>query len=421
MTAYDVRTRSPDEALERRLAVTLVEFNPSGGLFQFAVQLGEALARRGHRVELLTGPRPELASRVPGFTVVPALPTWHASDGAADPAAWRRVRRVWRAARYHAAWGVLLLHAARRRPDVLQLAGSRFPTDGLLTAVLTAVLARTSRRAGRRSALLTVAHAPQPFNEQRATGEVFKTGPVLHRALDLGYRSCDAVLVLGEQTAADLRAAFPGVRRVAVVPHGDEDVFLQDAPSGAASTGPVVLCFGTMQAYKGLDLLLDAFPLVRAQRPDARLVMSGAPSGDTDVDALRRRAEQVGGVEFRPGYVPLADVDPLFRRARLVVAPYRYANASGVVELAHTFARPVVATAVGDLPAAVRHEVAGLVVPPGDAAALAAAMVRLLDDPAEAQRLGEAGRAAATTGWAGAAEEFERVYLSCLGSAGAGP
>jgi hypothetical protein len=57
------------------LRITLVEFNPSGGLFQFAVQLGEALADRGHDVELVTGPDPELASRRPNFRVVAQLPT----------------------------------------------------------------------------------------------------------------------------------------------------------------------------------------------------------------------------------------------------------------------------------------------------------------------------------------------------------
>src|SRR3954447_25485816 len=92
------------------LKVVLVEFSPSGGLFQFAVQLGEGLAGRGHDVELVTGPRPELDSRVPGFRITPVLPTWHPNEGAGGPTWRRRARRVVRAVQYHAAWVVLLRH-----------------------------------------------------------------------------------------------------------------------------------------------------------------------------------------------------------------------------------------------------------------------------------------------------------------------
>ena len=109
----------------------------------------------------------------------------------------------------------------------------------------------------------------------------------------------------------------------------------------------------------------------------------------------------------------------LFQQARVVAAPYRYANASGVVELARTFARPVVASAVGDLPAVVEDGVTGLVVPTGDVPATAAALVRLLDDAAEAERMGEAGRASSDerASWATVAERVEEVYLRRLDDA----
>ena len=103
-------------------------------------------------------------------------------------------------------------------------------------------------------------------------------------------------------------------------------------------------------------------------------------------------------MEIRAGYVPMADVPELFQAARVVAAPYRYANASGVVELARTFARPVVGTTVGDRPAVIDDEETGLLVPPGDAATLAAALPRLLDRPDEAQRMGAAGAARSASG-----------------------
>ncbi len=390
--------------------MTLVEFSPSGGLFQFAVQLGEALAEQGHDVELVTGPSPELRSRHPRFRIVPALPTWHAAAGAGDARLVRRLRRVVRAGQYHLAWVVLLRHLARRRPDVVQFSGGRFPVDGVAAAWL------ARRRRGGLPVLVTLAHSPLPFNEQRATGEVLRQNRLLYASFGVGYRSMDEVLVLGEQSAADLQAAWPDVRQVSVIPHGDEDVFLTSPPVPAADTPPQVLFFGTMQAYKGLDVLLDAFALVRAQRPGARLVVAGAPSGDTDLDTLRRTAERIGGVDLRAGYVAMPDVPDLFGQARVVAAPYRYANASGVVELARTFSRPVVGTTVGDLPAVIADEETGLLVPPGDPEALATALLRLLDEPAEAQRMGEAARARSAEGasWATVAERVGEIYRRAL-------
>jgi len=391
------------------LKVVLVEFSPSGGLFQFAVQLGEALADRGHHVELMTGPSPELRSRRQGFRVSPILPTWHASEGAGDPWLKRRSRRVVRAVRYHVAWVVLLRHLARERPDVVQFSGGRFPIDGLALAWL-------ARRGGvDRPLLVTLAHSPLPLNEQRDNGQVLRENRILNAALGVGYRSVDARIVLGEQSAADLRSVWPDVGEIDTVPHGDEGVFLREPPTPAGDTGPVVLFFGTLQAYKGIDVLLEAFAKVRGQLPEARLVIAGAPSGDTNLEAIREAAERIGGVDLRPAYVPMDDVAGLFRAARVVVAPYRYANASGVVELAHTFARPVVATRVGDLPAVVEHERSGLLVPPDDPSALADALVRLLDRPDEAQLMGAAGRERSTerASWSTVAERTEAVYVRC--------
>jgi glycosyltransferase involved in cell wall biosynthesis len=200
------------------------------------------------------------------------------------------------------------------------------------------------------------------------------------------------------------------------VPHGDESVFLRGQPKPVDESGPVVLFFGTLMAYKGLDLLLEAFERVRARRPESSLVVAGTPSGDFDLEELRRTADRIGGISVHPGYVPIPQVASFFNEARVVVAPYRYANASGVVELARTFARPVVGTAVGDLPAVIEDGRTGLLVPPNDPAALATALLRLLDDPAEAQRLGSAGRArsAASASWATVAERIEEVYIRAL-------
>jgi glycosyltransferase involved in cell wall biosynthesis len=362
--------------------VTLVEFSPSGGLFQFAFQLGRALAEEGHDVELVTGPHPELTNGGP-LRVTPILPTWHPGAGV-EPLLLRKSRRVVRAGRLVLAWVVLAFHLRRRRPDVVQFGEWHFSIDGAAAALLS--------RTGWSRQWVDLAHSPLPLTEQRGGRSAYRRGPLLRRGLAAGYRAMDAVLVLGEASRRDMEQAWPGVRRIDVVPHGDEEIFRHGPVPAPSSCGPRVLFFGALTGYKGLDVLLDAFSLVREQLPDAELVIAGPVVADLDLVALAERARRVGHVDLRPGYVPIDDVGPLLSSARLLVAPYLRSNASGVVRLAHTFERPVVVSDVGDLANSVRAGHTGLVVEPGDPRALADSMVRLLADPDEADRMGRAGR-----------------------------
>lgn len=366
------------------MKVLLVEFSPSGGLYQFAFQLGEALVRAGHVVELLTGPDPELVPRTPGLTLLPELPTWHAAEAVRPPVPVRLVRRGIRAARHVAAWRRVLDHVARSQPDVVLWAEWRFSMDGWFAA-------RVARRHGGRMVLGDLAHTPRPFSEQRTRGSLYKRAPGLQSALSSAYELLDVVFVLGERSRSDFLDAFPAVRRVEVVPHGNEDVFVSGPVPPPHACPPRILFFGTLARYKGLELLLDSFVLLRRAVPEAELVIAGAPA-DVDVDWLTLRVEAVEGAELRLGYVPAGEVAGLFGSARLVVAPYVLANQSGVVHLGQTFARPVVATDVGDLRNAVRHGETGLLVQPDDPSALAEALSVLLRDPAAATRLGAAGR-----------------------------
>lgn len=387
-------------AITRR--VVLVEFPPSGGLFQFALQLGEALARAGERVELVTGPRPELDSREPGCRVRSLLPTWHPSAGSDAPELWRRARRGVRAARHTAAWAVLIGYLLLKRPDVVLWSEWRFPTDGWGVHLVRRLLPHAT--------LALVAHEPRVLVEQAGKDGLYKTSATMNCALALAYSDLDVVFVLGDSAREAVMQTWPVTAPVSVIPHGDEGIFARDIPD-ASATAPIALCFGTITAYKGIDALLQSWPAVRAEVPDARLVIVGALSADVDEAALRASAEQPG-VRLDPGYVPIAEVAGRFADARCVVLPYTRSSQSGVVHLAHTLHRPVVATRVGDIPAVVNDGVSGLLVEPGDRSALTQALVRLLTDSELAGRLGNAGAAALAKGatWDQVAEQVLSGY-----------
>ena len=363
--------------------IALVEFPPSGGLFQFSFQLGEALAGAGHTVELLTGPNPELAPAAPGHRVRSVLPTWHPAAGGGAPDWWRRGRRVLRAGQHTAAWAVLIARLAITRPDVVMWSEWRFPTDGWGVHVVRKLLPGT--------VLGLVAHEPRVLVEQPGQDGMYKTSGLTDRALSRAFADLDVTYVLGESAKAAVLATWPITGAVHVIPHGDAGIFGEDSAPPAAEDGPVVLCFGTITTYKGVDILLDAWPRVRDQVPAARLVIAGAFSADVDESDLRARVAALPGVTLNDGYVPLADVPSYFATARCVVLPYKRASQSGVVHLAQTFGRAVVASRVGDIPEVVDDGRTGLLVCAGDAEDLASALVRLLEDPSLAAELGAAG------------------------------
>lgn len=415
------------------MKIVVVEFSPSGGLYQFALQMADAYAAKGHEVELVTGWKPEISPRQPGVSLRAVLPTWH--PAAVNEPAWmrtrpgalvRKARRGVRAVRLVLAWLRLAVLLSRSRPDVVQWAEWRFALDGWWVRRIVGSLSRDTTTAaggaGRRVVHADVAHTPKPFEEQRSRGELYRMSSPLLRALGGAYAAMDVVLVLGESARRDLLETFPALPRVEVIPHGNEGIFRTGDLRPASSAPLRILFFGTLARYKGLDVLLDAFAQVRAALPAAELMIAGAVA-DVDLPALRSRAAGIGGVDLRVGYVTSRAVAELVQDARVVVAPYVLANQSGVIHLAQTFARPVVASDVGDLGAAVEHGRTGLLVPPRDPAALGAALCRLLREPETADRMGQAGLARSETeaSWQQVTEQVLAIYFRLLSTGASAP
>jgi glycosyltransferase involved in cell wall biosynthesis len=214
--------------------------------------------------------------------------------------------------------------------------------------------------------------------------------------------------------------------RVAVIPHGDYGFFADtaDPPDrhvararlGLGADEPVALFFGYLREYKGLDVLLDAWPGVAAAVPDARLLIAGDPvqlAADRR-EELRRRADDVGAVHHFD-YVPFDEVGGYFAAADLLVLPYRRISQSGVLYLALALGVPVVATEVGAWPEMLADGDSALLVPPESPAELTAAVARAFGDPELRSRLADGGRRiAAAHSWPAVAESTEAAFRSLL-------
>jgi glycosyltransferase involved in cell wall biosynthesis len=227
----------------------------------------------------------------------------------------------------------------------------------------------------------------------------------------------DAVVVHSEHGAGRLRDEV-GVdpTRIRVIPHGSFDYLAglaEEKPLPAeleGAEGPVILFFGLLRPYKGLDTLLTAFREVDG----AELWIVGNPR--MDVEPLHRlAAEAPGRVRFVTRFVEDAEILPVFRRADLVVLPYRDAEQSGVLYTGLAFGKPLVLSAVGGFPEVATTGAAQLV-PPGDPVALASALSELTADQAARERLAAAAREAAAGpySWDAVAAQTLALYRDLL-------
>lgn len=200
----------------------------------------------------------------------------------------------------------------------------------------------------------------------------------------------DAVVVPSRFLAGVAVAGGVPEERIHVIPSGvDTEQF---TPAPLPDGTKEVLFVGRFVEKKGLDVLMAAWPDVRRRVPDARLRIFGfGPLED-----LARSGGDAVEVVLEPNH---AQVREAIRASYAVVSPSRTADDDSVESLlivnleAQASGRPVVTTSHGGIPEFVRNGETAVVVPEGDAAALADALVTILDDRPLAERLGAAGPA----------------------------
>jgi glycosyltransferase involved in cell wall biosynthesis len=305
--------------------------------------------------------------------------------------------------------------------------GSRLRTAGKLLAHVPSML--SFRRAAPRSA--DVVHF-QWLDVQWLDRWLLPRGPVVLTAHDLLpreprpgqaaaqrrlYDAVDAVIVHSEYGRAALVDGLgldPG--RLHVVPHGAFTHLTELPPAPlpeplAKPPGrPVVLFFGLLRPYKGVETLLRAWDGIA----DAELWIVGRPR--MPLEPLRALAGP--SVRFVPKYVSDTELAACFRAADLVVLPYERTDRfdqSGVLATALAFGTPIVASDIGGF-GEVAATGAARLVPPGDASALGAALSEIIAAPDERARLAAAARAAAAGpySWDAAAARTLAVYRSIV-------
>lgn len=206
------------------------------------------------------------------------------------------------------------------------------------------------------------------------------------------YRLCDHLFVHTERMKQELLSGFGvGQEKVSVIPFGINST----VPDTALTRGEaraklalseddkVLLFFGNIAPYKGLEYLADAFLDLARGDPSIRLIVAGLPKGCADYwEGIKRSVEAAGlqdRVRFRIEYVPDEETELYFKAADVLILPYTHIFQSGVLFLGYNFGLPVIATDVGSLKEDIVEGETGLVCRPCDSGDLARVIRRYFD------------------------------------------
>ncbi|MCW2500002.1 MAG: glycosyl transferase group 1 [Frankiales bacterium] len=235
-------------------------------------------------------------------------------------------------------------------------------------------------------------------------------GGPLERAV---LRRASAVVVLAEHTAGCLRRDGLPPERIHVIPSGFDPELFAGAHGGTfpRSHPPRVGYVGRLAPQKGAHLLVDAFS--RLSGTASLVIVGDGPDRMRVEQALEALPARVRVV--RSGFVPHERVPALLGSLDVLVLPSTYEELGSVLIETMAVGTPIVAADVGGVPEVVRHGETGLLVPPGDVAALAAAIDLLVADGELASRLGACGRTAAQRfAWPRLAGSVAAVYDDVL-------
>jgi glycosyltransferase involved in cell wall biosynthesis len=200
--------------------------------------------------------------------------------------------------------------------------------------------------------------------------------PHEHRPGDAAFtryflRTCDGFITMSDKVLADLRR-FEALKPALLVQHPLYDNFgekiLKEAARealGLDGTDRIILFFGFIRKYKGLDLLLQAMTDKRLKKEKIKLLVAGEFYEDEKMYLqLIRDNELEPTVTVHKNFIPDSQVKYYLCAADVVVQPYRAATQSGVTPLAYFFEKPMVVTNVGGLPGLVPHMKCGIVCEP---------------------------------------------------------
>ena len=344
-------------------------FPPStGGLSEYGFHIAEELQRNPFlNLTVLADELPPNHVEPEGFTV---LRCWSFDD----PGSSIRLLRTLHRLKPDVVWFNLLFSTFGRNPFIA------------FSGLMTPLLARLSGR-----------YTHVTLHHLMDTVELKDIG-VRHEAI---YRLAGTLATRMLLLANSVSVLMPGYRKILNDKYGRDNVHLRahgilarrpEFPDFSRRGAPIhrILAFGKWGTYKRLELMLEAFNVIAAKLPEAKLVIAGGdhPQAPGYTESIRKQCAGNARIEFR-GYVPEEKLPQLFQSATVAVMPYSSSTGcSGVAHLACAYGVPIVSADLADFrQMAQGEELAIEFYPPGDAQGLAKCVIQLLQDSGKQQTM----------------------------------
>ncbi len=241
----------------------------------------------------------------------------------------------------------------------------------------------------------------------------------------LVYKKADILFVHSNSNKKTLAQQIKlDEEKIKVVPHGDFDTFIPDRIVtksearklfGLSQEQNVILFFGAIKEYKGLDILLNSLSSVSKKINNLTLIIAG----EADPSELELKYRNIISklpkeikVIFNAGFIPSAEVAKHFIASDVVILPYRRISHSGVLNLAYSFGRPVIATNVGDFEETIEEGKSGFVLSSNSQENLSEKIIQAFSDKLKLEEMGKYARHLSETkySWKNSAELLKPIY-----------
>lgn len=226
------------------------------------------------------------------------------------------------------------------------------------------------------------------IHEPRSTIHTLIRSLILNRLQEINCiwlsKAATRIIVHGEKHKNLLISKGISGGKINVIPHG-QFTFLNQTPSKILEEKNHILFFGKISPYKGLDYLIQAVKLLHKNIANITLTIAGSGNFDSFYPLIR----DIDYIHVDNRFIPDEEVGEFFSRASIVVMPYTDGSQSGIISIAASFKKPVVATDVGNFSEMIINGKTGLLVPPRDPQALADVMEKLLVNDKLRQEMGE--------------------------------
>ena len=201
------------------------------------------------------------------------------------------------------------------------------------------------------------------------------------------FKDAERFIILSKKFIPKLVDRGINVEQIAVIPHAGFDYYAKLGTFHKIDPkNPIVLFFGRIDKYKGINILLQAWPMVLEKHNNAILRIAGNGNIQTELPIIKKYKNSI---DLQNRWIKDREVSRLVEDAALVVLPYTHATQSGVIPLAYAFGKPVIATNVGCLDEQVIEGETGFICEASDAIALANTINMMLDNKEMTKEMGQ--------------------------------